>query len=235
MVAAPLKYPRTWHLDASPGLQNDDRRIPDMRVFKPGARVIVTMKEDGEGTTLTSERTYPRSPDGPPHPSRAWIKAYHAIKAPHIPPEWRISGEYMYGTHAIPYTVANGNPLPSYFLGFGVWDERNVLLDWDRTLETFEMLDIVPVPVLHDGPYDDGLVGRIAAGLDPKRDEGFVMRLADEIPYPDGPGDAGRFMTGVAKWVRRGHVAAGDDHWRSRWRDAPGFVNELAPGVDYYA
>lgn len=228
-----LKYPRTYHLPQSPGLQNDDRRLPDISIFR-GRRVVATEKYDGEGCTLTPTRTYPRSPDGRPHPSRGWVKAFHGRKGHDIPAGWRISGEYMYALHSIPYTRANGNALSSYFYGFGVWDETNTLLAFDHMLEILEMLDIVPVRVLYDGPYHDGLVDEIAATIDVTRQEGFVLRDADRIPYPSGPGDAGRFFgghgVGLAKWVRPRHVAT-DEHWMQAWRDQPGYVNELLPGI----
>src|SRR3546814_314838 len=155
-----LKYPRTYHLPSSPGLQNDDRRLPRLDGYK-GRVVVATEKMDGEGSTLTREKTYPRSPDGRPHPSRSWIKAYHAHKAQQIPVNWRISGEGMYAVHSIPYTAANQNALRSYFYGFGVWDENNTLLAWDQTIEVFQMLDINPASVLYHGPYHDGLADEL--------------------------------------------------------------------------
>jgi hypothetical protein len=206
-----LKYPRTYHLPTSPGLQNDDRRLPDPSVFE-GRVVVASEKVDGEGTTMTPDRTYPRSPDGRYHPSRDLMKAFHAARKADIPAGWRISGEYAYARHSIPYTRENGNALPAWFLGFGVWDETNALLDWDQTLEVLEMLDVAPVPTLYRGPWYDGLVDDLARTIDPARQEGFVVRVANRIPYPDGPGDQGRFFREVAKWVRRGHVQT-DSHW----------------------
>lgn len=219
------KWPRTWHLPFSPGLQNDDRRIPDMSVFH-GKRIIVTEKYDGEGATMTREISYPRSPDGRYHPSRDRMKAYHAERAGSIPEGWRVSGEYMYARHSVPYTRANGNPLASLFMGFGVWDENNVLLSWDETLDIFEMLNVTPARILYDGIFDENKLHQIADALDPEREEGFVVRVAEAIPYPDGDGDAGRFFPAIAKWVRKGHVQT-DEHWSFRWRDAPDYVNEL--------
>ncbi|QAY80499.1 2'-5' RNA ligase (plasmid) [Sphingosinicella sp. BN140058] len=220
-----LKYPRSYHLPQSPGLQSDDRRLPTLAPFA-GRRVIVTEKMDGEGTTLTRLKTYPRSPDGRYHPSRDWMKAYHARKAIDIPELWRISGEYMFALHSLPYTRELGNALPSYFLGFGVWDQTNTLLGWDETIEAFSLLDITPVPALYDGPYHDGLVDQIANTIDPTRQEGFVLRVADPIPYPAGPGDSGRFFGSLAKWVRPRHVTT-DRHWMS----GPIVANELMEGV----
>lgn len=217
-----LKYPRTYHLPSSPGLQNDDRRLPDISVFE-GRRVIGSLKMDGEGATMKTEKTYPRSPDGRYHPSRDLMKAYHARRAMHIPDEWRVCGEYMHARHSIPYTHELGNAVADVFLGFAVFDDRNVMLSWDQTLETFEMLDVVPVPILYDGMWDACLVDRLAADIDPVRQEGFVIRVADEIPYPSGKGDRGRFFTNVAKWVRKGHVQT-DEHWMS----GPVIPNQVA-------
>lgn len=208
-----LKYPRTYHLPSSPGLQNDDRRLPDLSVFE-GRRVIATEKIDGEGATMTRQRTYPRSPDGRYHPSRDLMKAFHAARAADIPEEWRICGEYGHARHSIAYTAELGNALPSVFLGFAVFDHRNVMLSWDEQLEIFALIDVVPVPLLYDGPWHPKLVDDIASRIDTTRQEGFVIRDAGEIPYPDGVGDQGRFFSRVAKWVRRGHVQT-DEHWMS--------------------
>jgi hypothetical protein len=218
-----LKYPRTYHLPSSPGLQNDDRRLPDLSVFE-GRRVIATEKIDGEGATMTRQRTYPRSPDGRYHPSRDLMKAFHAARAADIPEEWRVCGEYGHARHSIPYTVELGNALPAVFLGFAVFDHRNVMLSWDEQLEILALIDVLPVPLLYDGPWYAGLVDDIASRIDTTRQEGFVVRDAGEIPYPDGSGDQGRFFSRVAKWVRRGHVQT-DEHWMS----GPVIPNEVKP------
>lgn len=228
------KWPRTYHLHSSPGLQNDDRKIPSEDVFKQsGKNLHIGMKMDGEGATMTREKTYPRSPDARPHPSRDWMKAYHAQKAHHIPEGWRISGEYMYALHSIPYTRENGNALTSYFQGFGVWNENNVLLSWDETLEIFELLEIQPAPTLYRGPYKPGLFEDIASSLDTNKNEGFVVRVDEQIAYPTGPGNEGRFFSKIAKYVRAKHVAT-DEHWMTSWRNQPGYINELIEGVPLY-
>lgn len=222
------KYPRTYHLPNSEGLGSDDKRLPSLEMFA-GRRVIATEKMDGEGTTMTREVTYPRSLDGRSHPSRNWMKAHHARKSFDIPAGWRISGEYMYARHSLAYQRSTGNALKAYFLGFGVWDGLNTLLDWDETLDTFAMLDIEPVPILYDGPFTNSLIDELAAKIDPKRQEGFVLRDAGRIPYPDNRG-GGRFLSNVAKWVRKKHVQTGSD-WASSWRDEPDFRNELIDGL----
>lgn len=220
-----LKYPRTYHLPTSPGLASDDRRIPDLSVFD-GQRVIVTEKMDGESTTLTPQRNYARSADSGYHPSRDWLRAFHARRAADIPEGWRISGEYLYARHSVAYTRQNGNPLRSYFYGFGAWDEANRFLAWDEACEILGMLEIETVPVLFDGPFDPAVLARIAASLDTDRQEGFVVRLAGEHPYPTSAGDTGRFFTRIAKWVRFGHVTS-ERHWSA----GPVVPNELAEGI----
>jgi hypothetical protein len=154
------------------------------------------------------------------------LRAFHARRALNIPEQWRISGEYLYARHSLPYTRELGNPLRSFFYGFGVWDNHNDLLDWDTSIDVMAMLDIEPVPVLYDGPFRDDIIEGLAASMDTTRQEGFVMRLADKMPYPVGVGASGRFFDGIAKWVRAEHVTA-DRHWMA----GPVIPNELASGI----
>lgn len=212
------KWPRTYHHALSGSLQNDDRRLPTTARFidADGAprRCLYTEKLDGENHTMTREVCYPRSPDGRYHASRDLMKSYWASRARDIPAGWRVSGEYMLALHSVAYSRTNGNALSSPFYAFGVWDETNTLLAWDDMLEILEILDVPHVPVLHDGPWDEAVVRRLIAEMDPKRSEGFVVRVADAIPYPSGPGDLGRFWLESCKVVREGHVA-GNSHWAS--------------------
>lgn len=223
---ADLKYPRTYHLPSSPGLANDDRRLPDLSVFDR-QRVIVTEKMDGESTTLTPQRNYARSADSGYHPSRDWLKAFHARRAPDIPEGWRISGEYLFARHSVPYTRANSNALRSFFYGFGVWDSDNRFLEWDAAAEMLAMLEIELVPVLYDGLFTPDVITRLAASLDTTRQEGLVVRLAAGHPYPAGQSSTSRFFTGIAKWVRPGHVVS-EQHWST----GPVVPNELIAGID---
>jgi len=221
-----LKYPRTYHLPTSPGLQSDDRRMPSLAPFQ-GQRIIITEKMDGESTTLTPARAYARSPDSGYHLSRDWLRAFHARRAANIPDGWRISGEYLFARHSVSYTRTAANPLRSFFYGFGVWDNENKLLDWDSTLEILAMLDIEAVPVLYDGPFSEAMITKLASSLDTSRQEGFVVRLAAGMPYPSGSGSAGRFFDAIAKWVRPAHVTA-EQHWMA----GRVVANELREGAD---
>lgn len=195
-----VKYPRTHHVPWSDGLHSDDRLIDSMESFV-GRRVIVTIKMDGENTSMYSTGMHARSVDGRHHPSRDWAKNLWSRIAGDIPEGWRVCGENLYAQHSIIYT-----DLPTYFMGFSMWDDRNNCLSWDETMEWFQLLDIKPVPVLYDGIYDEKA---IRALYDSRRDwetkEGYVIRLADSFSY-------GQFRECVAKFVRKGHVQT-TKHW----------------------
>ncbi|MEJ6002619.1 RNA ligase family protein [Paucibacter soli] len=195
-----VKFPRTHHLPWSEGMHDDDRRIDSLERFI-GRRVIATIKMDGENTSLYSDYLHARSVDGRHHESRNWVKGFWASISQDIPPDWRICGENLFAVHSIAY-----QDLQSFFMGFGVWNERNVCLSWDDTKQWFELLGITPVEVIFDGLFDENAIRKL---YDPKRDwatsEGFVLRVADAFSYGD-------YRTHVAKFVRKGHIQT-TKHW----------------------
>lgn len=193
------KYPRTHHLAFSPGVHSDDRVISNMSSFE-GKRVIVTMKMDGENTTLYPDYMHARSIDGRSHPSRDWVKNFWAQIAHDIPEDIRICGENLFAEHSIHY-----DDLDTYFLGFSVWNDKNECLSWDETQEWFSLLEIQSVPTLYDGIFDEKEIKNIAKSLNPENNEGFVLRVAEKFSYSD-------FKTHVAKYVRSGHVQT-NKHW----------------------
>lgn len=193
------KYPRTMHIPASTGCSSDDK-ILTSTAHLHGQDVVISMKMDGECSSLYRDRFHAKSLDGPHHPSRDWLAAFHARIAYEIPKDWRICGENLYAKHSLWY-----DNLPSYFMGFSVWDETNTALPWMDTLEVFDVLGIEPVPVLARGPFSEAMVKQLIKTWDPEKDEGFVIRLAGAIAYKD-------FGQSVAKWVRDGHVQT-DEHW----------------------
>lgn len=210
-----VKYPRTRHHPASPGMQSDDRRADDLSAFD-GADVVVTEKMDGENISLYADGFHARSLDTGYHPSRDWLAAFHAARGYRIDEGWRICGEYLFAQHSVTYAS-----LKSYFLAFSVWDRANRCQSWEDTCALAETLDIETVPVLYKGPYHDGLADEVAAGLDTKRQEGFVIRLASAFPFA-------AFTTSVVKWVRADHVQS-----EVHWRNAPIVPNGLMPkGAD---
>lgn len=194
------KYPRTPHLPWSPGTTDDDKILNDLSHFE-GKRVVITKKMDGENTTMYSNHIHARSIDSRGGVDRDWCKTFWSSIAHDIPEGWRICGENLWARHSIAY-----DSLPSYFMGFSIWDENNVCLSWDETLNYFALLGVEPVYVIYDGQWDSCNWTYIEAGLDPVLDEGFVVRLADSFAYND-------FGTSIAKYVRKGHVQT-DKHWR---------------------
>jgi hypothetical protein len=202
-----VKYPRTHHLPWSEGVNDDDRVLPSLEAFQE-QRVIVTEKMDGENTTLYRDYTHARSVDGRGHPSRNWVKQFWSRMSADIPEGWRVCGENLYARHSIQY-----DELPTYFMGFSIWNERNVCLSWDETLEWFALMGVTPVPVLYDGPFDQEVIQRLWSTKNPERSEGYVVRLASAIGY-------GEFRQKVGKFVRRGHVQTAK-HWMYGQRMEP--------------
>lgn len=195
-----VKYPRTYHLPWSPGVTEDDRVSETTRNFEQ-KEVVVTLKMDGENTSMYNDYIHARSVDSKNHPSRSWVKNLHSNIMHHIPEGWRVNVENVYAKHSIMY-----NNLKSYAYGFAIWNEKNVCLSWKETLEWFQLLDIEPVPILYQGIYDENLIKKL---FKPTHDgnvcEGYVLRLVDSFHYRD-------FRTSVAKYVRKDHVQT-HGHW----------------------
>lgn len=199
---ARFKYPRTRHAIWSRTVGEDDKVHTTMDQFI-GREVVVTEKMDGENTSMYSDHYHARSLDSRHHPSRDAVKAIWGSIRYMIPENWRLCGENVYAEHSIAYT-----DLDSYFYGFSIWDDRNVALDWDTTLEIFQEWGVTPVRELYRGVYDEA---RIRALWDPSKGskmEGYVIRVVDEIPYAE-------FGNLVAKFVRKNHVQT-DQHWMSK-------------------
>lgn len=207
-----VKYERTFHLPHSPGIHDDDKALKDYSNFE-GRRVVITRKMDGENTTCYSDgHIHARSIDSRGGEDRAWVKKFLTENVCfNLPEGWRVCGENLWARHSIPYT-----DLKSYFYGFSIWNERNECLNWEDTKEWFEILGITRVPILHDGAFDLGILRDIEKEMDPEKDEGYVIRIADGFKY-------GEFRKSVAKYVRKDHVKT-VNHWRHQ-RIVP---NELA-------
>lgn len=202
-----VKYPRTYHLPWSEGINNDDRIIPTLKGFID-REVIVTKKMDGENTTMYRDHIHARSLDGLNHPSRNWVKNFWSGLSHEIPEGWRICGENLFATHSIAY-----EDLPSYFLGFSIWNERNYCLPWDETLEWFDLLGITPVETLFHGTYDENEIKKIWNKLNWETDEGYIMRTFQGFDFSE-------FKYNVAKFVRKGHVQT-QKHWLFGKHDIP--------------
>lgn len=206
-----VKQQRTFHMPWSEGIHDDDKALRNMSSYE-GREVVLTLKMDGENTAMYHDYIHARSIDGRSHPSRDWVKQFHSTIAYQIPETFRIYGENLYAEHSIKYT-----DLPTYFMGFHVWD-RLTCLQYDETLEYFELLGITPVPELYRGPYDEREIRRIQESLDYTRNEGTVLRITDSFQYKD-------FRNCVCKQVRRGHVQT-NKHWMYGQRVVPNKLKE---------
>lgn len=207
-----VKYPRTLHLPTSQGRHHDDVELADFRGLVNARELVVTEKMDGENTTFYRDAFHARSLDSAPHASQDRVKAIWARIAHDIPEGWRISGENLYAMHSIEY-----HDLEDYFLVFGIWNERGMLLSWDETEEWSALIGLNTVPVIGT-VVPNGSIGALDSALNlfrvyerqQSRDvEGFVVRDMDTIQPHD-------FRKKVAKWVRRDHVRTLDHGWRYR-------------------
>lgn len=198
-----VKYPRSYHLLDSPGITKDDRVLKDYSNFE-GKEVVVTLKMDGENTSIYKDYIHARSIDGRNHDSRAWVKNLAANIGWQLDEGWRICGENMFAKHSIRY-----DDLETYFYVFSIWNERNICLSWEETVEYCNILGLTTVPVLYKGIWDKKKV--LSLWNESKRDtmEGFVVRNACEFPYKD-------FSKNLGKFVRAGHVQPESHHWFSK-------------------
>lgn len=194
-----VKYPKTNHFPWSPGINSDDRVMKEKDVennFK-NKEIVVLEKLDGENSTLYSDYYHARSIDGRDHDSRSWIKNLHATIRYDIPESWRICGENLYAEHSIHY-----NELPSYFFVFGIYNEKNICLGWDETVEWCNLFGLEHVPVLYRGIYNEDVVKNCFSGksvFGSSNQEGYVTRVISPIPF-------NQFKNSYAKVVRKNHV-----------------------------
>lgn len=195
-----FKYPRTYHLPWSPGATKDDRILTD--IPWEGREVVITEKMDGENTSMYRDHIHARAMINDYHPSRNWVKNFHARFAHEIPYGWRLCGENLQAKHSIAY-----RDLPGYFMLFSVWDECNRCLSWDDTVEWSELLDIPLVPVLWEGVWNEASISALLRPRYSDEREGYIVRVRDAFDYRD-------FRKSVGKFVREGHVDETRHHWK---------------------
>ncbi|MGG2057147.1 RNA ligase family protein [Lysinibacillus pakistanensis] len=195
------KYPRSFHLPWSRGYTHDDKVAKNVNHFL-GKEVVVTEKLDGEGTTLYRDYMHARSINSANHPSRHWVKTFHAGFAYRIPNDWRLCGENVYAKHSIYYQA-----LTSYFYLFSIWNEDNICLSWDETITFAAELGIETVPVLYRGIFDEEKIKRTFTGISlfDGEQEGYVIRNAGSFHYDD-------FQYNLGKFVRMDHIQT-SEHW----------------------
>jgi hypothetical protein len=195
-----VKYQRTHHLPWSPNVSSDDKIIPSLAGFE-NEDVVVTIKMDGEQTSMYRDGFHARSIDTAPHPSRDWLWGLHRQVGHEIPEGWRICGENLYAKHSIHY-----KNLPSHFLVFSIWNEKNECLDWEETKVYCKVLGLHHVHEFYWGPWQESLIRDFhleAYEGDPC--EGYVVRVARAFQFKE-------FKDVVAKYVRKNHVQT-HGHW----------------------
>ena len=90
-----IKYPRTHHLPWSGQINNDDRVMENGTLGFQNKRIVVTVKMDGEQTSMYNDGLHARSLTMESHPSRSWVKAIHAQISHDIPEGWRVCGQNL--------------------------------------------------------------------------------------------------------------------------------------------
>ncbi len=194
-----VKYPRTYHLPFSEGVNRDDRVLEDCSIFV-GKKVVVTEKMDGENCSIYKDFIHARSLDGRDHWSRSWVKNLQAQIGYELDDGWRICGENLFAKHSIGYSS-----LESYFYAFSIWNEFNECLSWDDTVLYCNLLNLITVPVLYRGVWDENLIKGLYSQDKREKMEGFVVRSVEKFSYFE-------FGKNVAKFVRKEHVGT-SHHW----------------------
>lgn len=207
------KYPKTYHLPFSEGLQNDDRCVTDeaYEVFK-SFNVVISEKMDGENSSVYTNNFHARSLDSNNHSSRNWIKGYVANFQWRIPIDWRFVFENCFAAHTIVY-----EDLSTYAFLLNIWNANNECLSWEDTKHWVKDFDLITPHIYYEGPYDEKIIKDIWVSLDKTKVEGLVVRNIDSFHYKD-------FQSNVLKLVRKGHVQTDSIHWLSK----PVISNKLA-------
>lgn len=197
-----VKYPRTYHLPWS-NLLKDDRIMKDDSAFV-GKEVVVTLKMDGENTTMYNDFIHARSINSGSHQSRNWVKGLWSQISYLIDDNMRICGENLYAVHTVKY-----DNLESYFQVFSIWI-NNKCLSWKETKEYCEIIGLKHIPVIYEGVYNSELIKQLFESYN--NQEGYVVRLADEFTYGD-------FRKSIGKYVRpefRQQLNQSHGHWISK-------------------
>lgn len=212
------KYPRTYHLPWSPGVQSDDKVIESLDCFI-GKEVVVTEKLDGENTTLYPDYMHARSIDSRHNFTRDWVKRMHCGLKTDIPEGMRFCGENMWAEHAIRY---EDNRLSGYFYLYSVWDQ-DLCLSYEYVELCAEACDLPTPQKLYQGVYSEDVLRQISSKLDLSKIEGYVVRSVGEFKEED-------FHLNVAKFVRPNHVQQNAEHWLKSAKQNGKLNTRIMPG-----
>ena len=197
-----IKYPRTHHFPWSRTIAEDDIIDENLSVFNN--EIVMTVKMDGENTTMYSDYIHARSLDSRSHWTQSWVRQLHASIQSEIPVGYRLCGENVFAQHSVIY-----ENLESYFYLFSIWNEKNECLSWDDTVEWAALLEIPLVPVIFRGKWPDApekIHTLWEKQFDESKDEGYVIRNANSFNY-------NQFSFNTGKYVRKNHVTS-SSHWK---------------------
>lgn len=211
-----IKYPRTYHLPYSQSKTDDDKTLPNDDQFK-GMEVVVTIKMDGENTTIYPDGyIHARSLDGTHYEWQNWLKSKVWDFCQWLGERDRIMGENLYAKHSIGYKFDN---IEDTFQVFGYatnyTDGIDTMHSWNDIEKLCELFKLKHVEVIYKGIYDKD---KIMKAFENKKKElaehgqdieGFVVRDVAAFPTSE-------FSKHVAKYVRANHVQT-DKHWRETW------------------
>ena len=181
-----IKYPRTYHVPWSTGTSDDKTHENDN--FLQGMNVIVTLKMDGENTSIYYRgEIHARSLERPNHPSQSWVKQLAGEIGWQLTENVRVCGENLYAKHTVEY-----NDLPTYFMVFSIW-KGDKCANWIETKMICDALNLTTVPVIYVGSYDKEAILR---AFEPYKNnhEGYVIRNANEFLYEDFKYNTAKFV-----------------------------------------
>lgn len=209
-LEARIKYPKTPHVPWSTGT-SDDKTLDNDDHFI-GEEVVVTLKMDGENTSIYTDYIHARSLYPPKHPSQTWVKKLAGEIGWKIPEGRRICGENLYAKHTVPY-----DDLKSYFMVFSIWQNKKCF-NWNYTKFGCVMLGLITVPVIYEGVYDkEAIIESFSTYKE--SNEGYVIRNVKEFEYD-------QFDKNVAKYVNPGFRQALKEN-NVHWASAPVVPNKL--------
>jgi hypothetical protein len=193
-----IKFPKIPHLPWSDCVTSDDTFLDSIDHFQ-GMNIVVIEKLDGENFSGYHDGCHARSIDGRDHPSRHFVKNLWNQIAWEAPENLRICAENLFATHSIHY-----EGLKSYLQVFAVFRD-DTCLSWKDTVEWCGLLNLVHVPVLYIGPWDEKIVRGCMTGKSTQggEQEGYVVRNAEAFPLLS-------FDRNYGKYVRRNHIRTSD-------------------------
>jgi hypothetical protein len=198
-------YPRTPHLDFSPGATSDDKHASPstLAYLRSGIELVTTIKMDGGNLSLYPDYFHARSKDSGTHAWDTMAKSIWSRIRFDIPEGWRISCESMYARRSVAYENLES---PLYVIG--IWNDKNELISWNDTEEWAALIGLPTVPLIYRGTDYKEATTVWGKNYDSSTSEGFVVRDAGVIAYDD-------FGKHIAKYVRSNHVTTRAD-WRHR-------------------